>query len=180
MSQQYGALRPTNGWDRFGSLGHRTAANFNGFRVLSSLLQWRHRNINHRYYITRSLSDAHCQSLEANQTLHDLWPSPGFKGLVHYIHFWGVEFVSNRINDDTKVSLWVVTSHNVILLASGDIERHTSIGLISIKYLSSGTRYPTNYPIGYPGNKSPGYASPQCGSPTSLCWLLLFIAFSKM
>jgi len=38
--QQYGELRSTNGRDRFGSLG--TPANFNGFRVLPSLLQRRH------------------------------------------------------------------------------------------------------------------------------------------
>ena len=43
-------------------------ANFNGFRVLSSVLQRR-------------------RSPEANQTLHDVWPSPP---LVHYIHFWGL------------------------------------------------------------------------------------------
>ena len=36
MSSQYGKLRPTNGWDRFTSLG--TPANFNGFRVLAVLL----------------------------------------------------------------------------------------------------------------------------------------------
>ena len=44
-----------------------TAANFNGFHVLGSLLH-RHR------------------STEANQTLHDVWLSPG---LVHYI-YWGL------------------------------------------------------------------------------------------
>jgi len=44
-----------------------TPANFNGFRVLSSLLQRR-------------------RSPEANQTLHDVWPSPG---LVHYIYIFG-------------------------------------------------------------------------------------------
>ena len=32
---QYGELRPTSGWDRFGSLG--TPATFNGFRVLALL-----------------------------------------------------------------------------------------------------------------------------------------------
>jgi len=42
-------------------------ANFNPFYVLASLLQRRH-------------------SREANQTLHDLWPSPG---LVHYIYIFG-------------------------------------------------------------------------------------------
>ena len=35
-SPQYGELRPTSGWDRFGSLG--TPTNFNGFRVLAALL----------------------------------------------------------------------------------------------------------------------------------------------
>ena len=44
-----------------------TPANFNGFRVLPSLLQRR-------------------RSLEANQTLHDVWPSPE---LVHYIYIFG-------------------------------------------------------------------------------------------
>jgi len=36
MSSQYGKLRRTSGWDRSGSLGH--PGNFNGFRVLASLL----------------------------------------------------------------------------------------------------------------------------------------------
>jgi len=46
-----------------------TPANFNGFHVLASLLHRR-------------------RSLEANQTLHDLWPSPG---LVHYTYtLWGL------------------------------------------------------------------------------------------
>jgi len=44
-----------------------TPANFNGFRVLASLVQRR-------------------RSLEANQTLHDVWPSPG---LVHYKYTFG-------------------------------------------------------------------------------------------
>jgi len=44
-----------------------TPSNFNGFRVLPSLLQ------------------RHC-SPEANQTLHDVWPSPG---LVHNIYIFG-------------------------------------------------------------------------------------------
>jgi len=66
MSSQYGELRPISGWDRFTTLG--TPANFNGFRVLASLLYRR-------------------RSMDVNQTLHDVWPSPG---LVHYIFiFWG-------------------------------------------------------------------------------------------
>ena len=55
----------TNGWDQFTSLGHPSI--FNGFCILASLLQW------HR-------------SLEANQTLHDVWPSPG---LLHYVYIFG-------------------------------------------------------------------------------------------
>jgi len=44
-----------------------TTTNFNGFRVLASLLQRR-------------------RSSEANQTLHDVWTSPG---LLHYIYTFG-------------------------------------------------------------------------------------------
>jgi len=44
-----------------------TPANFNGFRILAALLQRR-------------------RSMEANQTLHGVWPSPG---LVHDIHIFG-------------------------------------------------------------------------------------------
>jgi len=46
-----------------------TPANFNWFRVLPSLLQRR-------------------RSPEANQTLHDVWPSHGLIGL-HYIYIFG-------------------------------------------------------------------------------------------
>jgi len=44
-----------------------TLANFNGFRVLASLLDRR-------------------RSMDVNQTLHDVSPSPW---LVHYIHIFG-------------------------------------------------------------------------------------------
>ena len=44
-----------------------TPTNFNGFRVLATLLQRR-------------------RSTEANQTLHGVWPSPA---LVHYIYIFG-------------------------------------------------------------------------------------------
>ena len=44
-----------------------TPANFNEFRVLASLLERR-------------------RSSEANQTLHDIWRSPG---LLHYIYIFG-------------------------------------------------------------------------------------------
>jgi len=66
MSSQYGELRPTSRWDWL--VVWDTPTNFNGFRNLASLLQRR-------------------RSTEANQTLHNVWPSPG---LVHYIYiFWG-------------------------------------------------------------------------------------------
>jgi len=50
------------------SLVWGTPANFNGFCVLASLLQRRH-------------------ATEANQTLHDVWPSPAWLHYI-YIHFW--------------------------------------------------------------------------------------------
>jgi len=53
-----------------------------------------------------------------------------------------------------------VTSHNAILLASGDIERHTSIRLFPLNICLWVPRYPTNYQIVYPGNKLPEYGSP--------------------
>jgi len=56
MSRQYvnfGPLTAEICWRVWG-----TRANFNGFRVLASLLQRR-------------------RSTEANQALHDVWPSPG-------------------------------------------------------------------------------------------------------
>ena len=59
-----------------------TSANFNGFRVLPSLLQRR-------------------RSPEANQTLHDVWPSPG---LLHYIHFRGL-LPPNRTLPGAKFTL---------------------------------------------------------------------------
>jgi len=47
-----------------------TRATFDGFRVLVSLLQ-------------------RCRSIEANQTLHDVWPSPWLVHYIYiYIHFW--------------------------------------------------------------------------------------------
>jgi len=55
-----------------------TPANFNGFHVLPSLLQ-------------------RCRSLEARQTLHDVWPSPGwytiytFSGLLPLTEFCPVQ-----------------------------------------------------------------------------------------
>ena len=73
----FGPLTAEIGWRVWG-----TPANFNGFRVLASLL--------HR-----------CRSTEVNQTLHDVWPSPGticihFRGLLPQRNFAGckIEFAS--------------------------------------------------------------------------------------
>ena len=59
-----------------------TPANFNGIRVLTSLLQRR-------------------RSTEANQALHDVWPSPG---LVHYIYIFGGSCPHNGILPGTSKS----------------------------------------------------------------------------
>jgi len=91
MSSQYGDPRPTNGWDRFGSLGHPT--NFNGFRVLASLLH------QHR-------------STEVNQTLHGVWPS---SGLVHYRYILGLFPLTEFCQ--VQNSLCVQVLHSPILAA---------------------------------------------------------------
>jgi len=67
----FGPLAAENGLPVWG-----TPANFNGFRVLSSLL--------HRHHST-----------DANQTLHDVWPSPG---LVHYTYIFGRSCTEPNIN----------------------------------------------------------------------------------
>jgi len=66
MSSQCGELQSTIPTE-IGSSVWGTPANFNGFRVLASLLHRR-------------------RSTEVNQTFHDVWPSPG---LVHYIYATG-------------------------------------------------------------------------------------------
>jgi len=65
MSPQYGELGLLAA--EIVSLVWGTPATFNGFRILALLLQRR------------------CWT-EANQTLHDVWPSPG---LEHYIYIFG-------------------------------------------------------------------------------------------
>jgi len=65
MFSQYGELRQTSGCDQLAGLEH--PENFNGVHVLASLLHRR------------------C-STEANQTLHDVWPS---HGLVDYLYIFG-------------------------------------------------------------------------------------------
>ena len=65
VSSQHGELGPLTAklcWRVWG-----TPAKFNGFRALPSLLQ-------------------RCRSPEANQSLYDVWPSPG---LVNYMYIFG-------------------------------------------------------------------------------------------
>jgi len=65
MSSQYGKLRPTDGWDRFGSLGHPIK------------LQW----VSHLAFVTAATS------LTGGQpNFDDVCPSDG---LVHYIFIFG-------------------------------------------------------------------------------------------
>ena len=61
-NMNFGPLTAEISWRVLG-----TPANFKGFGVLPSLLHQR-------------------RSTEVNQTLHDVWPSPG---LVHYIYIFG-------------------------------------------------------------------------------------------
>ena len=60
-----------------------SAANFNGFRVLASLLYWR-------------------RSRDVNKTLHDVSPSPG---LLHYIYTFGGSIAPDGILPDAKFTL---------------------------------------------------------------------------
>jgi len=73
-------------------------ANFNGFRVLPSLLQ-------------------RCRSPEANQTLHDVWPSPG---LVHYIYiFKGSCSLTKFCQVQNSISVQVLRSPILAALLHG-------------------------------------------------------------
>ena len=87
-SSQYGELRPTSGWHQFWSLGHPSKFQW------VSLLQRRH-------------------SSEANQTLHDVWPSPG---LVHYMYIFGGSCPVTKFYQ-VQNSLCVQDLHSPILAA---------------------------------------------------------------
>jgi len=65
-------------WPPYGVWG--TPANFNGFRDLASSLHRR-------------------RSTQVNQTLHDVWPSPG---LLHYIYIFGGSLAPNGILPGAK------------------------------------------------------------------------------
>ena len=76
-----------------------TPANFNGFRVWPSLQQWR-------------------RSPDANQTLHDVWPSPG---LVHNIYVFGGSWPPDGILPGAKFTLHpsLAFSYIVSITAAG-------------------------------------------------------------
>jgi len=93
----------------------RSLANFNGFRVLASLLQRR-------------------RSTEVNQTLHDVWPSPA---LVHYVYISGG---SCHITEFCQVQ----NSHCVQILRSRSLASslHGTRGVgISLTLLRSAATY---------------------------------------
>jgi len=80
-----------------GSVVWGTPANFNRFRVLAALLQRR-------------------RLTEANQTLHDLWPSPG---LVHYIFISGLLPVTEFCQVQNSVCVQVLRSPILTALLHG-------------------------------------------------------------
>ena len=81
MFSNYGERRLANGWDRFVSLGY--PSKFQEVTRLASLLQ-------------------RGRSTEANQTLHDVWPSPG---LVHYIYIFGGSYPLMEFCQVQKIAL---------------------------------------------------------------------------
>jgi len=85
------------------SLVWGTPANFNGFRVLVSLLQRR-------------------RSMEGIQTLHDVWPSPG---LVHCIYIFVGSFPLTENFARCKIHYM---SKSCIRLTGSVIARHSSSG----------------------------------------------------
>jgi len=66
-----------------GSLFWGTLANFKGLRVFAALLQ---RRRSPEAKVLNSIVDYLISLPEANQSLHDIWPSPG---LVHYMYIFG-------------------------------------------------------------------------------------------
>jgi len=79
-----------------------TTANFNGFHVLAALLQ-------------------RLCSPEANQTLHDVWPSPG---LLHYIYIFGGlaplwNFAMCKVHITSKCCIFLYWQHYCTASSTG-------------------------------------------------------------
>ena len=104
----FGPLTSDIDWEVWG-----TPANFNGFRILPLLLQRR-------------------RSPEANQILHDVWPSPG---LVHHIYTLYMVYHMTEFCQ-VQYSLYVEVLRFRILAAL--LHGTTAAGVIQI--LWSGTR----------------------------------------
>jgi len=106
-----------------------TPANFNGFRVLNSLLHRR-------------------RSPKANQTLHNVWPSPG---LVYYIYIYIYIFISGALTltefCPVQNSLYFQVLHLPILAAllhstpaagiSQTLRCHTRNGISKLSHMAS-------------------------------------------
>jgi len=107
-------------------------ANFNGFRVLPSLLQRR-------------------RSLEAKQTLHDVWPSPG---LLHYMYTFGA-LAPDRILPGAKFSFWATVCKTVCPVLSDRCLSVCNVGVLWPNGLTdqdetwhAGTRRPWPHCVG--------------------------------
>jgi len=92
----FGPLKAEICWRVWG-----TPTNFNGFRALASLLQWR-------------------RSTEVNQSSHDIWPSPG---LIYYIYILGA-LTPNGILPCAKFNLRPSLAFSYI---GSDTARHSSM-----------------------------------------------------
>jgi len=65
-----------------------------------------------------------------------------------------------------KSTIWQLHKDSVTVAKVANVmwrlERHISLGLFPLNDYLQVPRYPTNCPIGYLGNKLPGYGSPTC------------------
>ena len=68
-----------------------TPSNFNGFRVLASLLHRRH-------------------STDVNQTLHDVWPSPE---LVYYVYIFGGSYRNRILHCQIAKCVWFCRNQKI-------------------------------------------------------------------
>ena len=94
------------------SLVWRTPGNFNGFRVLSTLLQRR-------------------RSTEVNQTLHYVWPSPG---LVRYIYTFGISCpLTEFCHVQNSLCVYLCTIAQVSRAISSQLRHLSTIGKKLIK-----------------------------------------------
>jgi len=122
----FGPLIAETCWRVWGTL-----ANFNGFRVLALLLQ-------------------QSRSTEVNQTLHDVWPSPG---LVHYIYiFRGSCPVTGFCHAQNSLFVQVLRSPILVALLHGTraVGVHESLRLVQGMGLRNFRRQCRLYSAGRP------------------------------